>query len=62
MKSFNVKFYRLTALIFFFLIVVFFAWTFALAPFPEIVNLLILNGATIFSALIAALILTLTPF
>lgn len=62
MKSFNVKLYRLSALILFFLIIVFFAWTYALAPFPEIVNVLILNGATILSALIAALILTRIPF
>jgi len=62
MKSFNVKRYRLFAFIVFFLITVFFAWTFALAPFSETANLLILNGGTTLSALIAAFILTLIPF
>ena len=62
MKSFNVKRYRVSAFIIFFLITAFFAWTFALAPFSETINLLILNGGTTLSALIAAFILTLIPF
>lgn len=61
MKNLNVKRYRLSAIILFFLITVFFAWTFAFSPFSETVNDLILNGATTLSALIAALILTLIP-
>jgi len=62
MKGFNVNRYRLSAFILFFLITVLFAWTFAFAPFPETVNSLILNGGTVLSSLIAALILTLIPF
>lgn len=62
MKSFYVKRYRVSAFIIFFLITAFFAWTFALAPFSETINLLILNGGTTLSALIAAFILTLIPF
>jgi len=62
MNNFNVKGYRLSAFILFVLITIFFAWTFAFAPFSETVNSLILNGGTVLSSLIAALILTPIPF
>lgn len=54
--------YKLPILFMFLLMIVFFAWTFAFAPFPEFVNSLILNGGTALSALIAAFIFTLVPF
>lgn len=62
MKNFNVKFYRLSTFILFVLFTALFAWTFAFAPFSETVNLLILNGGTTLSALIAAFIFTRIPF
>lgn len=62
MKSFSVNRYRFSALIIFFLITVFFAWTFAVAPYSETINLIILNSGTALSALIAAFIFTLIPF
>jgi len=62
MKRFHMNHYRLPAMIVFLLMIVFFAWTFAAAPFSEFINSLILNGGTTLSALIAALIFTLIPF
>jgi hypothetical protein len=61
MKRLNVKTYRIAALILFFFMTLFFAWTFAEAPFSEFVNSLILNGGTMFSALIAAIIFSVLP-
>ncbi|MFT3891662.1 MAG: hypothetical protein QM730_08530 [Anaerolineales bacterium] len=61
MKRFHVKNFRLPVALLFFLITVFFAWTFAEAPFSEFVNSLILNGGTTLSALIAAVIFTFIP-
>ena len=46
------------ALIVFTGLTVLFAWTYALAPFNEKVNALIVNGTTVLSALIVAIILT----
>lgn len=62
MKHFNAKPYRLSALTLFVLMTAFFVWTFAFAPFSEIVNSFILNGGTTLCALIAALIFTRIPF
>ncbi len=56
------KHIRTTVLTIFVLITVFFAWTFAFAPFSETINSLILNGGTTLTALIAAVIFTLIPF
>lgn len=53
---------KLLTLVIFLLIVVSFAWTFALAPFSESVNSLILNGGTTITALIGAAIFTLIPY
>jgi hypothetical protein len=61
MKPFNVNHHRIPVLASFLLITVFFAWTFAAAPFAEFINSLILNGGTTLSALIAASILSLIP-
>lgn len=62
MKSLNTARYRLPTLFVFLVMTIFFAWTFASAPFPEEINSLILNGGTTLSALIAALLFTLIPF
>ena len=56
------KHFKLISLIIFFLMSMFFAWTFAFAPFTETINSLILNGGTTLSALIAAIIFTLVLF
>jgi hypothetical protein len=62
MKHFGMAHLRVPILVVLFLIVVFFAWTFAFAPFPETINSLILNGGTTLAALIAAVIFTCIPF
>jgi hypothetical protein len=62
MKQFNVNRYRIPVLVLFLFITMFFAWTFAEAPFSEAVNSLILNGGTTLSALIAAIIFSFIPF
>lgn len=62
MKRFHANRYRFPVLIIFFLMTAFFAWTFAVAPFSEPINSLILNGGTTLSALIAAVIFTFIPF
>lgn len=56
------KYFKTATLILFLLMIVSFAWTYAFAPFSEIVNSLILNGATTLTALIAAVAFTLIPF
>lgn len=61
MKQFDVKPYKLSVFVLFVLMTAFFAWTFAFAPFPEVVNSFILNGGTTLSALIAALFFTRIP-
>lgn len=61
MKRLQLHYYRFPILIIFLLMTISFVWTFAFAPFPEIINSLILNGGTTLSALIAAVIFTLIP-
>ena len=56
MNRININRYRIPILLVFFLITVLFAWTFAYSPFSEMVNSIILNGGTVLSALIAAVI------
>ena len=48
---------RLIALAFFGLIALLYAWTYAVAPFAEITNSIIVNGATTIAALMGAVIL-----
>lgn len=62
MKRFSTNHYRIPFLFTFLLITVFFAWTFAAAPFSEMTNSFVLNGGTTLSALIAAIIFSLIPF
>ncbi len=56
-KSFNLR-ARFFALVVFATIAFVFAWTYAIAPFKETTNMVIMNGATTLAALTAALILT----
>lgn len=53
---------KLIALIVFVLITALFIWDYTLAPFTELANAIIVNGATVFSALIVAFILTRITF
>jgi hypothetical protein len=53
---------RLFVLIVSVFITVLFVWDYALAPFTELTNAIIVNGATVLSALIVALILTRITF
>ena len=53
---------RLIVILLFSLITILYAWTYAFAPFSERISAVILNSATTFSALIAALILTRITF
>lgn len=50
------------AFIIFTLITALFVWAYALAPFGDLANAIIVNGATVLSALITALILTCITF
>jgi len=54
--------YRLIAVLAFGFITLLYAWTYAMAPFSELTNSVILNGATTLSALIVALVLTRITF
>ena len=53
---------RLTALALFGSIVILYAWTYAVAPFAETTNSIIVNGATTLAALMGAVILTRITF
>lgn len=49
---------KLIALIVFVLITALFTWDYTLTPFTELASAIIVNGATVFSVLIVAFILT----
>lgn len=53
---------KLIALIVFTLITTMFVWDYAFAPFTDLANAIILNGGTVISAMIVALILTRITF
>ena len=62
MKSSTKTRFRLIVLVTLCFITILYAWTYALAPFFETTNALILNGATTFSAFIVAVTLTRITF
>ena len=53
---------RLITFIFFSIIVVVFVWDYAFAPFTDLANSIIVNGGTVLSAMIAAIILSRITF
>src|ERR1051326_489542 len=61
MKHFNLNYLRLPFIVISLLFTIFFAWVYAVSPFSEDLNSLILNGGTVLSALVAAVVFTLIP-